>query len=95
MIAVLLAIGIASWMPARFGPDYLALPAGPGYTVRICAARCLVMTSNDAGPDRAMQRAGRVADLAVEAWEYVCGLPRSRGLCEVSISTVTYRGRME
>lgn len=83
--ALVLVVGIASWMPARFGADYLALPEGRGYTVRICAARCELVTSTDAGPSRAMQRQGRVADIGVELWERICGLPRSRGLCRVSI----------
>ena len=90
MTAVLLAAvvvsGVASWMPERFGDDYLALPDGPGHTVTICAARCKTMTSTDAGPDKAMQRRGRVADIGVKAWEYICGLPRSAGLCRVTVS---------
>jgi hypothetical protein len=87
--------GIASWMPERYGPAYLALPIGPGHKVELCGpGGCLVMVSTDIGPSLAMQRAGRAADLAVEAWEYICGLPRSRGLCEISVSAVTYRGRL-
>lgn len=92
MIALVLAaaVGIASWMPARFGENYLALPAGAGHIVRICgAARCLVMVSTDSGPDLAMQRAGRVADIGVVAWEYLTGLPRSRGLAGVTITPAT------
>jgi len=78
--------GQASWMPERYGARYLALPAGPGHRVRICGAGgCAVMTSNDSGPDRAMQRAGRVADIGVLAWEAICGLPRSAGLCRVKV----------
>lgn len=81
--------GIASWMPARYGRDYLALPGGAGLRVRICGAGgCWIATSTDAGPDRAMQRAGRVADVAVGRWEQVCGLPRSAGLCPVSVEFV-------
>ena len=77
-------------MPERYGARYLALPAGPGHRVRICGAGgCAVMTSNDSGPDRAMQRAGRVADIGVLAWEAICGLPRSAGLCRVSVEEVT------
>ena len=89
ILATVIVSGVASWMPEQYGDDYLALPDGPGQTVTICAARCKTMTSNDAGPDRAMQRAGRVADIGVRAWEYICGIPRSRGLCRV---TVTYGG---
>lgn len=77
--------GWASWMPERYGSGYLALPKGPGITVTICAAHCRTMRSNDAGPDKAMQRAGRVADIGVRTWEYICGKPRSTGLCRVTI----------
>lgn len=89
VLAATLATGVASWMPERFGDDYLALPDGPGITVTICGERCKTMTSTDAGPDKAMQRAGRVADIGVKAWEFICGVPRSVGLCRV---TVDYGG---
>lgn len=74
-------------MGSGFGRSYLALPEGPGHRVRICAKRCWTMTSTDAGPDKAMQRAGRVCDLNDYIWHYVTGLPLSRGLAKV---TVTY-----
>ena len=78
--------GVASWMPERYGARYLALPQGPGHRVTICGAGgCLPMTSTDAGPSKAMQRAGRVADIGVLAFERICGLPRSAGLCKVTI----------
>jgi len=86
LVAAVVVSGVASWMPEKYGDDYLALPQGPGHTVTICAKRCLTMTSNDAGPDKAMQRKGRVADIGVKAWEHICGLPRSAGLCPVTIS---------
>jgi hypothetical protein len=89
LLASMVVSGVASWMPESYGDDYLALPDGPGITVTICAKRCLTMTSTDAGPDKAMQRAGRVADIGINAWEYICGLPRSAGLCRV---TVDYGG---
>jgi len=89
LVAAVVVSGVASWMPEGYGDDYLALPGGPGQTVTICAKRCLTMTSNDAGPDKAMQRKGRVADIGVKAWEHICGLPRSAGLCRV---TVDYGG---
>ena len=77
---------IASWMPERYGADYLALPEGAGHRVTICgAAACVTLTSCDAGPDKAMQRAGRTVDLGVLTWEYVTGLPRSRGLAWVTV----------
>lgn len=78
--------GLASWMPERYGSTYLALPDGPGLRVRICGpGDCVVMVSNDAGPDLAMQRRGRVADIAVGVWERVCGVSRALGLCPVSV----------
>jgi hypothetical protein len=84
--------GTASHVGTRFGRRYLALPehrwGRPGITVRICGpAACVTRTSTDAGPDRAMQRRGRVADL--NAWDFVrvCGCSASRGLVRV---TVTY-----
>ena len=80
--------GTASWMPERYGADYLALPGGPGIRVTICAATCLTMTSNDAGPDLSMQRAGRVADIGVLAWERICGVPRYIGLCQVHMVVI-------
>ena len=77
---------IASWMPERFGATYLALPEGAGHRVTICgAAACVTLTSCDAGPSLAMQRAGRTVDLGVLTWEYVTGLPRSRGLAWVTV----------
>ena len=81
--------GLASWMPPRYGSRYLALPQGPGHRVRICGkGGCLTMTSTDAGPSKAMQRRGRVVDIGVLAWERICGLPRSAGLCRVTVSGV-------
>ncbi len=78
--------GIASRMGSGFGRSYLALPEGPGHRVRICGdASCWTMTSTDAGPDLAMQRAGRVADLNDWVWHLVSGLPLSRGLCHVTV----------
>lgn len=73
-------------MGSGFGRTYLALPEGKGHRVRICAERCWTMTSTDAGPDKAMQRAGRVADLNDWVWAYVSGLPLSRGLGKVSVT---------
>jgi transcriptional regulator with XRE-family HTH domain len=78
--------GVATWMPERYGSRYLALPSGAGHRVRICGAGgCLVITSTDSGPSLAMQRAGRIADIGVRSWEGICGLPRSRGVCRVTI----------
>jgi hypothetical protein len=85
--------GIAS----TYGPGYngwLALPEGKGFRVRICSTAtgiCAVRTSNDAGPSKAMQRAGRVADLDVATFEALCLCNwRSKGLIRV---TVEYLGK--
>jgi len=79
--------GLVSWMPERYGRNYLALPQGPGHRVTICGAGgCLTMTSTDAGPSKASQRRGRVADIGVLTFERICGVPRSAGLCRVTVS---------
>ena len=81
-------LGIASWMPARFGDRYLALPGGPGLTVRLCGPLgCLTATSNDAGPDKAMQRRGRIADLSRAMFARICGDPAA-GLCRISLEVI-------
>ncbi len=80
--------GIASYVAPRYGRWYLALPGGPDIHVRICGAGCIERVSTDAGPDRAMQRAGRIADLSWWDWQTVCGLDPSRGLCPVSVEVV-------
>lgn len=92
MTAVLLAVmGIASFMDPSYGADYLALPEGPGHTVTICGpAACVTRVSTDAGPDKAMQRKGRVADLSFHDFKIVCGCdPWQKGLVKV---TVEYGG---
>lgn len=86
--------GIVSHVGRAFGPRYLALPehrwGRPGIRVTICGdGGCVTRTSTDAGPDLAMQRAGRIADLNAWDFETVCGLPASAGLCR---ATVTYGG---
>lgn len=79
--------GAASYMGSAFPASYLALPRGSGVMVRICGAGgCVTMRSTDAGPDRAMQRLGRVADLSNGTWLHVCGLPLSAGLCQISVT---------
>lgn len=88
MIALLLAVsGIASFVGPSYGPEYLALPEGPGVTVRICGpAACVTRTSTDAGPDLAMQRARRVADLSFADFAEVCGCdPWLVGLTPVTV----------
>lgn len=79
--------GFMSWMPEKYGARYLALPQGAGHRVRVCGVRCITIRSNDIGP---VQRIfpDRVADLGVVLWEQVCGLPRSRGLCPVTVTFI-------
>ena len=73
--------GVIAWAGESFGPDYLAIPLGPGWRVWICGpAGCQELVSTDAGPNKAMLDAGRIADLAVERWEAIAGVDRSRGL---------------
>lgn len=72
--------GTITHMGAGYPASYLALPIGAGHRVRICGpARCLTLTSTDAGPDRAMLQAGRIADVSVQTFESLCGCPSSRG----------------
>jgi hypothetical protein len=59
---------------------YLAIPLGPGVRVRICAERCLTLTSTDAGPNREMLLAGRIADVDMRTFEFLCQCPASQGL---------------
>jgi hypothetical protein len=103
-VGVLVFLGITAVQPASaglvksgsastYGPGYagyLALPEGPGHRVTICGpGGCITRTSNDAGPNKAMQRQGRIADLNVADFEAVCGCPWTRGLVHV---TVEYLG---
>ena len=75
---------------STYGPGYdgwLALPSGPGHRVRVCGAGgCIVRVSNDAGPDLAMQRLGRIVDLNVADFEAVCGCSWHRGLVKVTVT---------
>lgn len=71
----------------------MALPEGPGWRFNVCGAGgCRDLVSHDAGPDKAMQREGRIVDLPVGAFEHVCGVSswRTIGVCPV---TVTILGR--
>lgn len=82
--------GIAS----TYGPGWdgwIAWPNGPGWRLRVCGpAACRTVVSTDAGPDKAMQRAGRVIDLDIPTFEAIAGGSWRRGLVHV---TVTVLGR--
>lgn len=71
---------------------WIAWPKGPGWRLRVCGpAACRTVLSTDAGPDKAMQRAGRIIDLDVPTFEAIAGGPwRRLGLVRV---TVTVLGR--
>lgn len=77
-----------SWVAPRFGDRYLALPIGPGWLVDLCSAKCVRIRSTDAGPDLAMQRQGRVADVAVAIFETISGVDRRFGLAPVTWTVV-------
>lgn len=90
---------VVSGIASTYGDGYdgwLALPEGRGVRVVICSKASGVkvctrpMVSNDAGPDKAMQRAGRVADLDIKTFEFLCKCNwRLKGTIHV---TVTYLG---
>lgn len=83
--------GIIAWAEPAFGADYLALPIGPGWIVELRGpGGCRVMLSTDAGPNGAMLEQGRVADVAVGAWEDLAGAPRSTGLFRGSWRTLAH-----
>ena len=67
-------------MGAGYPAEYLALPIGPGHRVKACGpARCLTLTSTDAGPDRSALLRGIIGDLSVELFAKLCGCSPSRG----------------
>ena len=81
--------GVIAYADESHGPAYLAVPWGPGHLVEVAGpGGTITLVSTDAGPDLAMQRAGRVGDLAVGLWETICAVPRTMGLCPVTISLV-------
>jgi len=81
--------GVIAWAGEALGHDYLAIPIGPGWIVELRGpGGCRVMSSTDAGPNRAMLEAGRIADVAVGAWEELAGADRSTGLFRGSWRTL-------
>jgi hypothetical protein len=81
--------GIASWMPAKYGRDYLAMRLPKGTVVTICGPggcwrNAVVM---DYGPSGRIHP-DRIADIAVGRWESICGVPKELGLCPVSVDVV-------
>jgi hypothetical protein len=90
LLALAGSVVAASHVGTQFGDRYLALPehrwGQTGLLVEICGdGGCVTRRSTDAGPDLAMQRAGRVADLNAWDFERVCGCPASAGLATVTV----------
>jgi hypothetical protein len=72
--------GIVTHVGAGFPDSYLAIPLGPGHVVTVCGpAKCLVLTSTDAGPNHDALVAGRIADVSVPLFRALCGCDESRG----------------
>ena len=86
----------AAWLldgtASTYGPGWdgwIATPWPRGSMVVICGpGGCAERTTNDVGPDLAMQRAGRVADLDVATFELVCAVRWTMGLCPVTVELV-------
>lgn len=82
--------GVVAYAAPSFGDRYLAVPEGPGVRVRICSSSslCLDRISTDAGPDLAMQRAGRIADVSFVDFAWLCRCdPPGVGLIHATIET--------
>ena len=77
---------------STYGPGWdgwIAWPGGPGWRLRVCGpGGCIVVVSTDAGPDLAMQRAGRVVDLDVPTFELVAGADWTIGLTRVTVTVI-------
>lgn len=78
--------GIASYVLPKYGPTYLALPAGRGIAVSICTAiDCVYRVSTDKGPVASLHR---VADLSWWDFRRLCGGcdPAVPGLMVVTVT---------
>jgi hypothetical protein len=77
---------------STYGPGWkgwIAWPGGPGWRLRVCGpGGCVVVVTTDAGPDRAMQRAGRIVDLDVATFERVAGASWTTGLTKVKVTVL-------
>lgn len=79
--------GTIAFADRKFGPLYLAIPEPRGTWATVCGpAGCVERRSTDVGPDLAMQRAGRIADVSFADFTTVCGVPHRIGLCPGSVT---------
>ena len=84
--------GFASWASPAIGRSYLALREPRGTVARLCGpGGCWTAAVTDYGPS-ARIRPARVADIAVGQWERLCGVPRSFGLCFVTVTIISRPG---
>jgi hypothetical protein len=84
-VGTVLIGGTLSYVDAKYGPDYLALPFPRGTVAEICGpADCVTRRSTDYGPDQRVHP-DRIADLSAADFVRVCGVPLSAGLCRGSV----------
>jgi hypothetical protein len=77
--------GTLSYVDAKYGPEYLALPFPRGTVAEICGpGDCVTRRSTDYGPDQRVHP-GRIADLSAADFVRVCGVPLSAGLCRGTV----------
>jgi hypothetical protein len=80
-----LTAGKLSYVSARYGPEYLALPEPRGTVATVCGpADCVTRRSTDYGPDQRVHP-DRIADLSAADFVRVCGVPLSAGLCDGTV----------
>lgn len=77
--------GLASYVGASYGADYLAARLRKGTRLRVCGpVGCITGTVNDYGPSRRIFP-GRIVDLSAARFERVCGR-LSMGTCAVTVA---------
>ena len=74
--------GLASTYGPAYSEAWVAIPQGAGWRIRVCGAGgCRTLVTTDTGPTIP----DRIVDLPVGAFEAICGVPWTRGLCRVSL----------
>jgi hypothetical protein len=77
--------GVASWVAASYGADYLAARLPRGTRLRICGpVGCVTGTVNDYGPSKRIHP-DRIVDLSRHDFSRVCGHPETLGVCRVRV----------